>query len=68
MLGGIINALKLIIGLRKTARDDKKTGLEIKNLETEIAGSESRIQAATFENITKYDPKIQILERKSFGR
>jgi hypothetical protein len=63
MLGAIIQALKSIVDLRKTARQDKKTGLEIQKLQREISSKESLIQPASLEDVQKYDAKVDTLCR-----
>lgn len=65
MFGSIIDALKTIIDLRTKAREDKKAKLEIQKLVHELSAARSRIQQASFEDIRKYDAKIQELERKA---
>src|ERR1035438_7765940 len=61
ILTAIIAALKEIIGLRKDAREDKKTGIETKILEKELAEKERLIQPATFEDVKRYDPKYKLI-------
>ena len=58
-----LNAINWIIKLLKTARDDKKAGLEIRKLQGEISAFERRIHPATFEDVQKYDPKVHALGR-----
>jgi hypothetical protein len=65
MLGAIttvvIDAIKEIIGLLAKRDENRKTRLEIRKLEREAF---YHIQPATFEDVRKYDPKVQDLERK----
>ena len=62
----MLNALKAIIDLLKLRKDVKKTDLEIGKLEREQKKSESLIQPASFEDITKYDPATR--ERLDLAR
>jgi len=67
MLSAIIEAFKAIIGLRQTARQDKKVGLEIEKLETDIREKARHITPATLEEVSKYDPKYRSLIDSIFG-
>lgn len=59
MLGAILQAIKGIITLRKSAREDKKTGLEIKQLERQLKDDEKLVRPATFDEVKEYDPKVR---------
>lgn len=54
-------ALKSIIDFLKLKKDSKKIHLEIENLEREKENAESRINILSFDEITRYDPKVREL-------
>ncbi len=61
MLGAIVEAIKSVIDLRKKAREDKKTGLEIQRIERELVDKDRLVRPATFEEVEKYDPRIETI-------
>jgi hypothetical protein len=65
MLAAIIEALGKIIDLRKAGREDKKTGLEIKKLENEMARDGSLVTPATFGEVKEFDFKFKVIQRKA---
>ena len=63
MFGALVEALKAIIGLSKTAQDSKKTKLEIEKLKREKKKEERLIHPATMDDIIKYDSKVKFLTK-----
>ena len=58
------DAIRSIIDLLRIKKDVKKTDLEIEKLSREKNKSEALIKVASEEDIKKYDPKVERLEKK----
>jgi hypothetical protein len=63
MLTAVIQALKSIIDLVMKGREDKKIRLEIERLARDKQDRERRIQPATFTDVQRFDPKVNLLIR-----
>ncbi len=59
----INEAIRAIIDLLKLKKDAKKTDLEIEKLDRERKKAQSLIEIASLDDIKKYDPKAQKVER-----
>ncbi len=66
MLAVIIEALRSIIDLRAKGRQDRKVGLEIQKLEQEKVQRESPLTHATIDDVHRYDPKVRIIQERSY--
>jgi predicted nucleic acid binding AN1-type Zn finger protein len=58
------DAIRSIIDLLRIKKDVKKTDLEIDKLSREKNQSEALVKVASEEDIKKYDPKVERLEKK----
>lgn len=56
--------LRGLLGIRKDLVDTKKAKLEVKKLQHEEKARNSPIALATFEDVKKYDPKYEEIERR----
>jgi hypothetical protein len=64
MFSAIVDALKTIINLKSEANRDKKTILEIKNLEDARREKTSGISPASFDQVRYFDPKVREIDRQ----
>jgi hypothetical protein len=62
MFSAIVDALKTIINLKSEANRDRKTMLEINNLEDARREKTSGITPASFEQVRDFDPKVREIE------